>query len=82
MANHGKTTKYFPGLINKNQGLSRNFQESKKIQDFTGLFQDVATLTTTTKLKKMFLHQNKTVQGAHDRNFLVRFNNEFFFKRR
>ena len=41
MVNHGKTTKYFPGLINKNPGLSRT---AKKIQDFPGLFQDVATL--------------------------------------
>ena len=31
----------FPGLINKIQGLSRT---EKKIQDFPGLFQDVATL--------------------------------------
>ena len=34
----------FPGLINKIQGLSRTFQDRKKIQDFPGLFQDVATL--------------------------------------
>ena len=34
----------FPGLTNKIQGLSRTFQDSKKIQDFPGLFQDVATL--------------------------------------
>ena len=31
----------FPGLTNKIQGLSRT---AKKIQDFPGLFQDVATL--------------------------------------
>ena len=31
----------FPGLTNKIQGLSRT---PKKIQDFPGLFQDVATL--------------------------------------
>ena len=31
----------FPGLINKNQRLSRTFQDSKKNP---GLFQDVATL--------------------------------------
>ena len=31
----------FPGLTNKIQGLSRT---AKKIKDFSGLFQDVATL--------------------------------------
>ena len=31
----------FPGLTNKIQGLSRT---AKKIKDFPGLFQDVATL--------------------------------------
>ena len=41
MVNHGNTTKYFPGLINKNQRLSRTLQDSKKNP---GLFQDVATL--------------------------------------
>ena len=47
----GKSREYFinifqdfPGLTNKIQGLSRTFQDSKKIQDFPGLFQDVATL--------------------------------------
>ena len=41
LVNLGKTTKYFPGLINKNQGLSRTFQDSKKN---SGLSQDLATL--------------------------------------
>ena len=37
----GKPSKYFPGLMNKIQGLSRTFQNRKKNP---GLFQDVATL--------------------------------------
>ena len=45
LENHGKTLKTFfqdfPGLINEIQGLSRT---AKKIQDFPGLFQNVATL--------------------------------------
>ena len=47
MVNHGKTTKYFPGLINKNSGLLRTFQDSKKNPE---LFQDVATLNNRLKI--------------------------------
>ena len=43
----------FPGLTNKSQGLSRT---AKKIQDFPGLFQDVATLQYDPETIRQSMH--------------------------
>ena len=44
----------FPGLTNKIQGLQGLSRTAKKIQDFPGLFQDVATLLIPTQLFESF----------------------------
>ena len=61
----------FPGLTNKIQGLSRT---AKKIQDFPGLFQDVATLikAVPTWHKKQIKLQNSHMQKEKNQTVLER----------
>ena len=51
LVNHGKTFETFfqdfPGLTNKIQGLLRTFQDSKKIQDFSRMWQPGKSAPTT-----------------------------------